>query len=232
MIAPLYRRRLSGLILAIALGSLPSCGSKEKLEETAAARAPAAVDAAQAADGAGALAPSTSSPPVAPKPRPTQPPAPVITTRPSERVPMPDFPDPVGSNADRGQNSAPAVVTRSDGRLPVPDFPDPEFNAAANTAVSGAKGGPPAAKTGSSGKGVVAWTGQLPRNGEISIDGPRVSTGRLDGALPLQPISIQLEPDEFTIVEVPSPSNKWSRLVFRSRNKSYTSVSIHWVILR
>jgi len=69
------------------------------------------------------------------------------------------------------------------------------------------------------------------KNQTVVIDGSSPSMGSLNGRLPGVPVSVNLDVREFAIAEAPSPSNNWSKLVFRSRNKRHTVVTIQWKVI-
>lgn len=80
--------------------------------------------------------------------------------------------------------------------------------------------------------GVITWSGQIDKNGTVTIDGDRASSGSLNGKLPAVPVIIDIDAREFALAEVPSPSNGWKRLVVRSRNKKQTVITINWRVPR
>ncbi|HKQ80121.1 MAG TPA: hypothetical protein VJ810_40890, partial [Blastocatellia bacterium] len=74
-----------------------------------------------------------------------------------------------------------------------------------------------------------------PRNGSIlmSVDLEKDQEFLVTGRLPGIPVRIdQIQPkDSFGVVEPPSPSNGWKRLVLRSRKKAHVVVTIFWSAL-
>jgi len=84
--------------------------------------------------------------------------------------------------------------------------------------------GPPA--------GVMLWSGQLEKNGSVTINGNTASFGRLTGELPGVPVMIEVDQREFALAEAPGPSNGWKRMTIRSRSKRHSVVTIKWSILK
>jgi hypothetical protein len=69
----------------------------------------------------------------------------------------------------------------------------------------------------------------MEKNVPIEIEGSRASAGSLRGDfLPGVPVHIEVEPSDIAIVEPPSPSNGFRRLVLRSRSKRNIVVTITW----
>ncbi len=89
---------------------------------------------------------------------------------------------------------------------------------------------PKPAYTGPS-SGVVVWSGKLEKGESVVIDGGNASAGTLNGKLPGVPVSVNLDVREFALAEAPSPSNNWSKLVIRSRNRRHTVVTVEWKVL-
>jgi hypothetical protein len=83
--------------------------------------------------------------------------------------------------------------------------------------------GPPA--------GTIVWSGRVDKGETIEIHGDRASSGTLHGKLPGVPVSVNLDVREFAIAEAPGPRNNWSKLVFRSRNRRHTVVTVEWKVL-
>jgi hypothetical protein len=84
--------------------------------------------------------------------------------------------------------------------------------------------GPPA--------GVMLWSGQLEKNGSVTINGKTASFGNLTGELPGVPVMIEVDQREFALAESPGPSNGWKRMTIRSRSKRHSVVTIKWSILK
>jgi len=81
-------------------------------------------------------------------------------------------------------------------------------------------------------EGTIVWSGQLEKNGLITIDGSRASAGSLRGQLPGVPVMIEVQPSDVGLAETPSPSNGWKRLTLRSRVNRRSVVTIQWTVLR
>jgi hypothetical protein len=84
----------------------------------------------------------------------------------------------------------------------------------------------PAAPRSSS--GVLIWTGSLDKHTVVTLDSGSASSGRLQGALPGIPVSIEVEPNGVGVAEAPSPSNGWKRIVLRCRKGNFSQVTIRW----
>jgi hypothetical protein len=78
---------------------------------------------------------------------------------------------------------------------------------------------------------VLIWSGQVEKNGVVIIDGPNAIAGILSGDfLPGVPVILDVDTQEFALVEVPGPSNGWKRLTIRSRNKRHTVITVKWTV--
>jgi hypothetical protein len=66
----------------------------------------------------------------------------------------------------------------------------------------------------------------------VVINGTQVSVGRLTGELPGVPVVIQLETDDFMVIDAPGPGNGWKRLSLRSRRRIRHAVTIKWGVMR
>jgi hypothetical protein len=81
--------------------------------------------------------------------------------------------------------------------------------------------------------GMILWSGQLDKGGEVIIDGDHVSTGSLlSGELPGVEVMIQVEPPDIGVAQSPSPDDGWKRLVLRSPNRRHSVIRIKWVVVR
>jgi hypothetical protein len=78
----------------------------------------------------------------------------------------------------------------------------------------------------------MLWSGQLQKNGVITIDGGRASAGSLSGELPGVPVMVEIQPSDVGLAEAPSSSNGWKRIVLRSRVNRQMVVTIRWMVLR
>ncbi len=79
--------------------------------------------------------------------------------------------------------------------------------------------------------GVINWSGQIEKNGTVTIDGDQATAGKVNGQLPGVPVMVDVDTREFAFAEVPSPSNGWSRFTIRSKNKKHSVISITWKVL-
>ncbi len=92
----------------------------------------------------------------------------------------------------------------------------------------------PAKPVGYSGpsSGIITWSGQLVKDGLITIDGSQPSTGSMRGTLPGVPVMVSISPSDIGVAEGPSPQNGWKRVVLRSRNNRNSVVTIQWTVLK
>ncbi len=84
---------------------------------------------------------------------------------------------------------------------------------------------PPATEPAS---GVVSWTGRMPRNSLLVIDGSKASFGTLTGALPGVPVEIQVDPPDLVVRERPREQNGWKLLMLYSPTRTVSSITIRW----
>ncbi len=94
---------------------------------------------------------------------------------------------------------------------PEPQHPNPVY------------GGPP--------RGTMTWSGQLEKNGTVTIDGHDASSGSLQGDLPGVPVMIDIDNKEIAVAEAPAPENGWKRLVLRSKKQKRLVVTIQWAVI-
>lgn len=80
--------------------------------------------------------------------------------------------------------------------------------------------------------GTMLWSGQLQKNGVITIEGGQASAGSLRGELPGVPVMLDIQPSDVGLAESPSPANGWKRMVLRSRVNRQSVVTIRWTVLR
>ncbi len=81
--------------------------------------------------------------------------------------------------------------------------------------------------------GFISWTGNLPKNSILVIDGPRASIGTIEGnMLPGDPVTIDVDPKEVEIRQTPTEANAWKRLMLYSGSAKYSAISIHWQLLK
>jgi hypothetical protein len=80
--------------------------------------------------------------------------------------------------------------------------------------------------------GTINWSGQLEKDGVITIEGNGASSGSMTGGLPGVPVSIDFNSKEFALAEAPAPSNGWKRLVMRSRHTRHSAIAIQWTVIQ
>ena len=174
--------------------------------------------------------PSSPEPPQPPAARgtPTAPPSPPAAP-PTPRTEAPP-PPPVTSAQPAAQSRAEETRRESNEVLrpeaaPVVARPaTPQVSAPAAPPAKPAYGGPDA--------GALSWSGQLEKEGLVTIDGARASTGSLRGELPGVPVMVEVSPTDVGVAESPGPQNGWKRLVLRSRVRRQSVVTITWRVLR
>jgi C-terminal processing protease CtpA/Prc len=71
--------------------------------------------------------------------------------------------------------------------------------------------------------GVINWLGSVEQGGVVDVDSK---------LLPGVPIDLDIDTEEFTVLEAPSAGNNWKHLVFRCKNRRYTAISIRWTARR
>ena len=77
--------------------------------------------------------------------------------------------------------------------------------------------------------GVMLWSGRVEKNGRIVIDSGRSDSGAVNGAvLPGVPVTVRVEPKEFTVEEPPSAANGWKRIAIHSQKKAHIVVTVFW----
>jgi hypothetical protein len=89
----------------------------------------------------------------------------------------------------------------------------------------------PAPYTGPS-AGTLIWSGDIRENTLVVINGSDVSVGRLTGELPGVPVIIELETDDFLVIDPPGPANQWKRLSLRSRRSVRQAVVVKWGVMK
>jgi proteasome lid subunit RPN8/RPN11 len=156
---------------------------------------------------------------------------PALVPSPPELSPQPAA---VGSGLPQSIRPLPAPVQAPPPATQEPSMPErtllPKPSAPASAVPEAAKSAPPAYRGPSSGK--LIWTGFLPKDSVLSIEGQRVSTGHLTGELPGLPLRIGAHPAELSgggltvyssnpkysrgsVTEPPGPQNGWNRTVYR-----------------
>lgn len=81
--------------------------------------------------------------------------------------------------------------------------------------------------------GMFTWSGQIEKNGTVTIDDAGASRGQVLGnMLPGLPVQISLDNNnEFALERAPGPSNGWKRLTIRSRRGKRSNVRITWLVV-
>jgi len=80
--------------------------------------------------------------------------------------------------------------------------------------------------------GTIIWSGKLPKEGLVTIEGNHASTGLLNGELPGVPIIVTVEPKDIGLADSPGPQNGWKRLALRSKDRRHSVITITWEIIR
>jgi hypothetical protein len=83
---------------------------------------------------------------------------------------------------------------------------------------------------GESGIGFLIWTGRLRKGETLTIENDRASSGTLDGKLPGIPVTLELDEEDFELLEAPSPANRWKRLRIRSVHIEHEEIIIPWLV--
>lgn len=79
--------------------------------------------------------------------------------------------------------------------------------------------------------GMLMWLGKLDKNGVVTIEGNKASTGTLTGALPGVPVTLETDLTNVGFAEMPGPSNGWKRVALRSKKSQNIVISIRWKVL-
>jgi len=173
-------------------------------------------------------APPASRIPEARLPTRTRPPAAPPSTATERPVTAASEPPAAAPQAATPRAAPPAPLTQTEAPKRVeilkPETPIPQEPPRPAPPAKPAYEGPPA--------GVLLWSGQLDKNGSVTIEGKRATFGNLTGELPGVPVMIELDQREFALAEAPGPSNNWKRITIRSRNKRHSVVTIKWSILK
>lgn len=165
----------------------------------------------------------TRAAPSLPKPRPLR--AFQLPALAARRGPAPALAPPEPVEAEPAQGTPPLQP----GRLPEAPAPPPPETSRAEPRPAPA---PPQPAYQGPKSGRLIWTGFLPRNGLLTIEKGRASSGYLTGDLPGVPCRVGASPAEFTAggltvysanprfertprSEPPGPQNGWNRTVFR-----------------
>jgi serine/threonine protein kinase len=80
--------------------------------------------------------------------------------------------------------------------------------------------------------GIITWSGSLEKNSVLVITDQGVTIGSISGQLPGTPVLIEVEPRDLTIRQRPGENNHWNQIILYSGNQRYSSITIHWKILK
>jgi len=80
--------------------------------------------------------------------------------------------------------------------------------------------------------GTVIWTGRLDRNSVLVITQRQASVGSIVGELPGVPVSIELDPADLVVRQMPGPQNQWKQIILYSGPNRYRSITLYWKTLR
>ena len=134
--------------------------------------------------------------------------APTPVTTPGPRGTLQDKPAAQGL-----QNPQAAAITTPGPRGALPKVSSANLPATTAAAAGTTYQGPSS--------GVLNWSGRVEKDQLVTIEG-----------LPGIPVMIDLDAKEFSVVEPPSPSNRWQRLVVRSRNRKNASIAVRWTAIQ
>jgi hypothetical protein len=76
--------------------------------------------------------------------------------------------------------------------------------------------------------GIITWSGQLEKNAVLVLAPTKASVGSFTGELPGKPVSIEVEPKEVIIRQMPNEANGYKLLMLQSGSNRFTSITIHW----
>ncbi len=76
--------------------------------------------------------------------------------------------------------------------------------------------------------GTIIWTGELQKNSVLILEDQQASIGAIEGQFPGRPISIEVDPKEVVIRQLPNATNGWKLIILYSGNQKYTSITINW----
>ena len=76
--------------------------------------------------------------------------------------------------------------------------------------------------------GILTWSGQLEKNAVLVLAPTKASVGSVTGELPGKPVSIEVEPKEVIIRQMPNEENGYRLLMLQSGANRFTSITIHW----
>lgn len=128
-----------------------------------------------------------------------------------------------GQLASNGVYTAPSYIRRDEtAQLTVYSSSDPSRQATAVLQLL-AYHGPM--------NGTIFWSGRVPQDGDFYITGNSVSVGAVKGQeLPRVPVQIWLNNKDFTVGEMPGPSNGFRLKMHSSRRGRDSTVSIGWTV--
>jgi hypothetical protein len=78
---------------------------------------------------------------------------------------------------------------------------------------------------------VIVWTGQLDKEGSVTISGGTASAGTLQGVLPGVPVSIEIDARDIGLTESPRASNGFKKLTLVSHKKRSGPITIRWKVV-
>lgn len=76
----------------------------------------------------------------------------------------------------------------------------------------------------------MIWTGQLEKEGSVTINGSSASMGTLQGVLPGVPVSLEIDAKDIGMIESPRASNGFKKLTLRSHKKRNGPIVIRWKV--
>ncbi len=79
--------------------------------------------------------------------------------------------------------------------------------------------------------GTILWTGNLDRNSVLVITQRRASVGSVVGELPGVPVSLELDPADLVVRQMPGPENQWKQIILYSGPNKYRSITLYWKTL-
>jgi serine/threonine protein kinase len=80
--------------------------------------------------------------------------------------------------------------------------------------------------------GTVIWTGRLDRNSVLVITQRQASVGSVVGELPGVPVSVEPDPADLVVRQMPGPENQWKQIILYSGPSRYRSITLYWKTLR
>ena len=77
--------------------------------------------------------------------------------------------------------------------------------------------------------GAMTWSGQLGKNSVLVIRSQTASVGSIEGDFfPGRPVSVEVQPKEVVIRQMPSGENGWQQIMLYSGKSKYESITIRW----